>query len=88
MDARQPIQSDSLPARLLPIALVLFVAALALMVVPAAIAVISILDGHLLDRTQLWLSSSLTLAIPYIGLARLGLTMALVAAVSTAKEDQ
>jgi hypothetical protein len=88
MDARQPIQNDSLPARLLPAALVLLMATLVLMVVPAAVAVISILDGHVLDRTQAWLSSSLTLAIPYLDLARLGLTLALAAAVSTVKEDQ
>jgi putative effector of murein hydrolase LrgA (UPF0299 family) len=88
MDARQPIQSDSLPARLLPAALVLLVAALGLMVVPAAVAVISIMDGHILDRTQVWLSSSLTLATPSLGLASVGVTLALAAAVSTAKEDQ
>lgn len=88
MDARQPIQSDSLPTRLLPVALVLLVAALALMVVPAAVAAISILDSHVVDRTQVWLSSSLPLATPYLDLARLGLTLALAAGVSTAKEDQ
>jgi len=87
MDARQPIQSDSLPARLLPAALVLLVAALAL-VVPAAVAVISILDGQVLDQTQVWVSSSIALTTPYLDLARVGLTLVLAAAVRTAKEDQ
>jgi len=87
MDARQPIQSDSLPARLLPAALVLLVAALAL-VVPAAVAVISILDGQVLDQTQVWVSSSVALTTPYLDLARVGLTLVLAAAVRTAKEDQ
>jgi hypothetical protein len=88
MDARQPIQSDSLPMGLLAAALVLFLVTLVLMMVPAAVAVISLLDSHVLDRTQAWLGSSLISAIPYLGLGRLGLTMALAAAVSTAKEDQ
>jgi putative effector of murein hydrolase LrgA (UPF0299 family) len=88
MDARQPIHSDSVPARLLPAALVLLAAALALMAVPAAVAVISMLDGHVLDRTQEWLSSSLALATPYFDLARLGVTLVLAAAVRTAKADQ
>lgn len=88
MDAHQPIQSDSLPVRLMPAALVLLMATLALMLVPAAVALISIVDGHVLDRTQVWLSSSLALATPYFDLARVGLTMALAAAVCTAKEDE
>jgi putative effector of murein hydrolase LrgA (UPF0299 family) len=88
MDARQQIQSESLPARLLPAALAVVAAALALMLVPAAVAVITIVDGHVLDRTQRWLSSSLALATPYLDLARLGVTLALATAVRTAKEDQ
>jgi uncharacterized membrane protein (Fun14 family) len=88
MDARPPIQSDSLPVRLVPAVLVLIGAAILLISVPAAVAVISIVNDGLFDGPQRWLSSGLALATPYLELARLGMTLALAIAVSTAKEDR
>jgi hypothetical protein len=88
MEARQPKQSDSIPSGLLPAALAVLAAATILMALPAGVAVISILDRQLLDRSQAWLSSGLALASPYIAVARMGLILALVAVVRTTKEDQ
>jgi hypothetical protein len=71
---------------MLPAALALLVAAIVLMVFPAAVAVISIADGRLLSEAHGWLGTGLALAGP-LGLARLGLTLALAGAVRAAKED-
>ena len=87
MDARQPAQNDSIATWPLPAVLGLLAAVMVLMALPAVVAVISIVDSHLLDRTQAWLGSSLALATPYHGLGRLGLTLALAAFVGTASED-
>jgi len=88
MEARHPKQDDSLPVGLLAAALGLLLATTVLMALPAAVAVTSILDGQLLDRSQTWLGSSLGQAAPYLGVARLGLTLGLAVLVRPAKEDQ
>ena len=87
MDTRQPTLNDPIPTWPLPAVLGLLGAVMVLMALPAIVAVISIVDGHLVDRTQAWLGSSLALATPYLGLGRLGLTLALAAVVGTASED-
>jgi len=87
MDAHQPMQIDPPPMGLLPAALGVFGAALVLLSLPAAIAILSILDGRLIDRAQEWLSSGAALT-PYLDLGRLGLSVALATVVRTAKEDQ
>jgi hypothetical protein len=86
MDARQAAQIDLPPRGMLPAVLALLVAAMVLMVFPAAVAVISIADGRLLDEAQGWLTSGFALAGP-LELGRLGLTLALAGAVRAAKED-
>ena len=86
MDARQATQTDSPPTGMLPAVLGLLLAAIVLMVFPAAVAAISIADGRLLSRAQGWLSSGLLPAWP-LELGRLGITLALAGAVRAAKED-
>ena len=86
MDARQATQIDLPPRGMLPAVLVLLVAAIVLMVFPAAVAVISIVDGRLLGRAQGWLNSVPALAGP-LALGRLGIALALAGAVRAAKED-
>jgi hypothetical protein len=71
---------------MLPAVLALVVAAIVLMVFPAAVAVISIADGRLLGRAQGWLSAGFAMAGP-LALGRIGLTLALAGAVRAAKED-
>lgn len=60
---------------------------LVLMIAPALVAGLSLLDSHLLDRTQSWFdwTSALT---RYLDLGHLGSTLALLGIVSRAKEDQ
>jgi hypothetical protein len=87
MDVRQPIQIDAPPMVLLPAAVGVFAAALVLLSLPAAVAILSILDGRVLDRAHEWLSSSLALT-PYLDFGRLVLSLALALVVRTAKEDQ
>jgi hypothetical protein len=86
MDARQATQIDLPPTGMLPAVLALLVAVIVLMVFPAAVAVISIVDGRLLGEAQGWLNSGPALAGP-LWLGRLGLTLALAGAVRAAKED-
>jgi len=71
---------------MLPAVLALLMAVIVLMVLPAAVAVISIVDGRLLGEAQGGLNSGLALAGP-LGLGRLGLTLVLAVAVRAAKED-
>jgi hypothetical protein len=87
MDARPPLQPDQLPDGMLPAGVVLLLGAIALMVCPAAVAVISIVDGGLLDRPYGWLSSGVALAGPFLVVARLGMILASAGAVRTARED-
>jgi hypothetical protein len=87
MDARPPTQTDLLPTGRRPAALGLVAAAIALMVFPAAVAVISIVDGGLLEGAYLWLGSTVAVAGPLTGVASLGLTLALAGPVGAARED-
>ena len=60
--------------------------AVILMMAPALIAGVSVLDGYLLDRTLGWLNWSSALT-PYLDIGRLGSTLVLAGVVSRARED-
>ena len=87
MDVRQPIQIDPAPMRLLPAAVGVVGAALVLLSLPAAVAILSILDGRVVDRAEEWLTSGAAFT-PYLELGRLALSLALATVIRTAKEDQ
>jgi len=86
MEARQATKIDLPRTGMLPAVLAVLVAAIVLMLFPAAVAVISIADGSFLGRAEGWLGSGFALAGP-LALGRLGLTLALAGVVRAAKED-
>jgi hypothetical protein len=87
MEARPPNQTDPLPTGMRPAALVLMAAAIVLLIFPAAVAVISIVDGGVLERADAWLGSGVAMAGPLPAVASLGLTLALAGPVRAARED-
>jgi hypothetical protein len=82
-----PLHAPAITRKPSAVLIVLLGVVLVLMFAPALVAMISVLDGHLMDRAAGWFRWQIGL-VPFLVLGRLGSTVALGVIVSSAREDQ